>query len=124
MSRLAPLLMFLAWLFYGAMPAMAAQPLAVTALDHAAASAQQHSGHGDHVVKAKADVAEHHKNSQKPCPHGAKNCVMPFCAACVTLLPEPLQAGGKHFTFSYPAPDLVRALISAEAAPIDPPPRS
>ncbi|OHV75829.1 hypothetical protein [Rhizobium sp. LCM 4573] len=123
MSRLAPLLMFLAWLLYGAMPAMASQPVAMPTFDHTAA-AQQHSGHGNHLAKAKADATEHHENSQKPCPHGAKNCVMPFCAACVTLLPEPLQAGGKHFTFSYPAPEPVQALISAGPAPIDPPPRS
>jgi hypothetical protein len=116
--------MFLAWLFYGAMPAMAGQPLASPTFDHPAISIQQHSGHSDHMAEAKAGASEHHKSSQKPCPHGAKNCVMPFCAACVTLLPEPAQADGKHFAFSYPTPEPAQALISGGPAPLDPPPRS
>lgn len=121
MSRLAALLMFVAWLLYGAMPAvgmpsMPMQPAPVL---------QEHSGVHDHGQMAEAAKAEHsHGSTQQLCPHGGKTCVTPFCAACLTLLPEIALGDNSPLIHSHPAPGTELALVYPAPAPLTPPPRA
>lgn len=121
MSRSAAILMFFAWLLYGAMPAVgmpymqAASPAAV----------QDHSQHHDHGKATETAKAGHsHGSSQQPCPHGGKTCVTPLCAACLTLLPEMAIGDDGRFAHAYPSPAIEQALASPAAAPLTPPPRA
>jgi len=124
MSRLAALLMFCAWLLYGAMPAvgMPYMPLPAVQSVPAMKDDAQHHEHGKMVETAKATHS--HARSQQPCPHGGKVCVTPFCAACLTLLPELAIGNDSPFLYDYPAPAVERALVSPATAPLTPPPRA
>ncbi|MBW6420866.1 hypothetical protein KX729_05380 [Rhizobium sp. XQZ8] len=121
MSRLAALLMFVAWLLYGAMPAIGMPYMAAEQVP----AIQDHSGGHDHGKMAEATQAEHsHGSTQQPCPHGGKTCVTPFCAACLTLIPE-IDAGDKSpFVHAYPAPGIELVLVYPAPAPLTPPPRA
>ncbi len=122
MSRLAALLMFVAWLLYGAMPALTMPSMPI----EPAAVIQDHSGGHDHGKMAGAAKAmEHsHGNNQQPCPHGGKTCVTPFCAACLTLLPEIAAGDDSPLIRSHPAPGIELALVFPAPAPLTPPPRA
>lgn len=123
MSRLAALLMFCAWLLYGAMPAVGMSYMPVPAVPSAPAM-KDHSQHRDHGKTVETAKAGHsHAPSQQPCPHGGKICATPFCAACLTLLPELAIGDDSPFHYDYPAPAIERALVSPAAAPLTPPPR-
>ncbi|CDZ44759.1 Hypothetical protein NGAL_HAMBI2427_08340 [Neorhizobium galegae bv. orientalis] len=120
MSRLAAILMFFAWLLYGAMPAVgmpyvpAANPPVM----------QDHSQHRDHGKATETEKTGHsHGSSQPPCPHGGKTCVTPFCAACLTLPPELAIGDDGRFAHAYPSPAIEQALASPATAPLTPPPR-
>jgi hypothetical protein len=124
MSRLATVLMFVSWLLYGAMPAVG-MPSIMPASTQQMSSAPAHSAAHDHSKMAATAKAEHsHGNTQQPCPHGGKTCVTPFCAACLTLLPEIVAGDDSPFAHSHPAPDVVLALVYPALAPLTPPPRA
>lgn len=124
MSRLAALLMFLSWLLYGAMPAVG-MPSIMPAPMQQMSSAQEHSGGHDHSKMAQTAKAEHsHGDNQQPCPHGGKTCVTPFCAACLTLLPEIAAGDDSPFVHSHPVPGIELALVCPAPAPLTPPPRA
>ena len=123
MSRLAALLMFVSWLVYGAMPAVV-MPSVTHAPMQQMSSAQAHSGGHDHSKMAEAAKAEHsHGSTQQPCPHGGKTCVTPFCAACLTLLPEIATRDNSPLVHSHPKPGIELALVYPVPAPLTPPPR-
>lgn len=124
MSRLAAVLMFCAWLLYGAMPAVG-MPYVTVPAEHNAQAMQDHSQHHDHGKATETAKAAHsHGSSQQPCPHGGKTCVTPFCTACLTLLPELAIGDDSPFHYDYPAPAIERALVSPATAPLTPPPRA
>jgi len=121
MSRLVALLMFVAWLLYGAMPAvgMPSMPMAPAPV------MQDHSGGHDRSKMLEAAKAEHsHDSNQQPCPHGGKTCVTPFCAACLTLLPEIAARDNSPYIHSHPTPGTQLALVYPAPAPLTPPPRA
>jgi hypothetical protein len=155
MSRFAALLMFLAWLLYGAMPAtampMGSGPMAgmdmspaphaphVMAEDGTAAHAMTSPTRPSHamgdmahdhgasaeVPKAKMTTAKAMASADAAhCPHGGKICVAPFCAACLTLLPEMTFIDGRPLAYRYPAPGPAPHLVSADPLPATPPPRA
>jgi len=129
MSRFAAIVMFLAWLLYGAMPAVATPLIPVSAVQAAPIEHDhsQHRGPGqhDHGKTAETAKAVHaHGDTQQPCPHGGKTCVMPFCAACLTLLPAIIIRDDSRFVHAYPVPAIEQALVSPAPAPLTPPPRA
>ncbi|MBB4348558.1 MULTISPECIES: hypothetical protein [Rhizobiaceae] len=132
MRQLATIMMFAAWLLYGAMPAMAVMPMAGAAMAGAAINAGPatsqhampvHSGHGD---IAQSDPM--HGEIQQPCPHksedGKKICVAPFCSACLVMPPHITFADSGRFIHRYPAPETGLSLIVSGPAPLTPPPRA
>ncbi|MCC2608656.1 MULTISPECIES: hypothetical protein [Rhizobium/Agrobacterium group] len=129
MSRIAAVFMFFAWLLYGAMPAMATSSVLVSGKqpppivhDHS-----QHRGHGQHEhgrTIETSQTAHMHGDTKQPCPHGAKACAAPFCAVCVTLLPNVATGDAGRIIHAYPAPAVEQALVSPVPAPLTPPPRA
>ncbi|WJR67997.1 hypothetical protein QTA58_04350 [Neorhizobium sp. CSC1952] len=124
MSRLAALLMFFAWLLYGAMPVVAMPPVPGTVVERTEAVTRHHGEHDHGKTIETAKAAHAHGDMQKPCPHGGKGCVAPFCAACLTLPPEIAAGDGSPFDYAYPAPAVERALLPSAPAPLTPPPRA
>jgi hypothetical protein len=122
MSRLAEMLMFLSWLLYGAIPAMASAPVTAPP-EHAAHAASMetpssaHQGHGHVSAASQAD------HERPPCPHGGRTCITPLCAACLTILPRAagVREGLQHV--SYPVPDLAQTLTPSDPGPLERPPR-
>ena len=119
MSRLATLLMFCAWLLYGAMPAVGMPAMADPAMEQAMPMMQDHSQHRGQDPGRMAEMSK----TQQPCAHGGTLCTTPFCAACLTLLPELSFGQTGRFVHAYPAPALMQALASPAPAPLTPPPR-
>jgi hypothetical protein len=139
MKRLAAMMMFAAWLLYGAMPAMAmpgmgdmaGMPIAPQAMTEAVHDHGQHhdtKGKAEtaHADQAPADHASHaHNEMSKPCPHGSgKGCVAPFCAACLVLLPDIAFADPGRFVHPTPDPQDAPSLVISAARPPIPPPRA
>lgn len=130
MSRAAAILMFLAWLLYGAMPAVG-MPMVQPVDETPQVSMADHAQHDMDISMDMAetlhddghDNAHAHGPAQKPCPHGGKICVTPFCAACLTLLPE-IFFGSQRLSQLHPSPDLAQSLLSIAPAPLTPPPRA
>lgn len=126
MKKLAAIMMFAAWLLYGAMPAMAVMPMA--GATDAGTSMQQHtiSVHSEHGDGAQSDAM--HGQIQQPCPHksedGKKICVAPFCSACLVMPPHITFADSGRFIHRYPAPETGLSLIVSGSAPLTPPPRA
>jgi hypothetical protein len=128
MKRFAVMIMFAAWLLYGAMPAMtmpAAAPMPQPSVE-AAHDHTQHDGMTANTDRAQADHTSHaHGDAEKPCPHGSGNgCVAPFCAACLMLLPEISFAETDRFIHPTPEPEDASSLIPSAARPPVPPPRA
>ena len=117
MRFFAILTMVIAWLFYGAMPALANCPVCDSAMVMPAASAMDmDAGMTDH-----AQMAEHqNKKPENPCAGGMAHVAS--CAACLALTPTLAVAGGKH-VFSYPVPALGQRLAGSRPEPMAPPPR-
>ncbi|MEV4608185.1 hypothetical protein MRBLMR1_003221 [Neorhizobium sp. LMR1-1-1.1] len=126
MRQLAAIMMFAAWLLYGAMPAMAVMPMA--GATDARTSMPQHtiSAHSGHGNVARSDAM--HGEIQQPCPHksedGKKICVAPFCSACLMMPPHITFADSGRFIHRYPAPETGLSLTVSGPAPLTPPPRA
>lgn len=117
MRFFAILTMVIAWLFYGAMPALANCPVcdSVSAMP-AAAAMNMHDGMAGH-----GDMGQHQeKKSENPCAGGMGHVAS--CAACLALTPALAFESGKH-AFSYPAPAPGQRLADARPQPMAPPPR-
>ncbi|MGN7292184.1 hypothetical protein [Rhizobium sp. SAFR-030] len=125
MRRFALLIMVLAWLLQGMMPALAV-PMP-DAAHHNMTEAMPHSHQ-----PATAQTHHHPERqaaSHPPCPdcppHTSKSvCAMSLCAACTALPPLLLVDGGAAPIFRYPAPGPVAALAAIRPAPLLPPPRA
>jgi hypothetical protein len=129
MRQLAAMMMFAAWLLYGAMPAMAMPDMrGITAVPMAEAG-HGHAPHQDMTAGSDATPTDHashaHGETEKPCPHGSgKGCVTPFCAACLVLLPQITFADTGRFIHPVPGPEDASPLILSAARPPVPPPRA
>ncbi|MGV1759532.1 hypothetical protein ACQZ6F_24680 [Rhizobium sp. A22-96] len=123
MRFFAILTMVIAWLFYGAMPALANCPVCDSAATMAAASTMgMHDGMADMPGMAgHGDMVQHQdKKPENPCAGGMAHVAS--CAACLALTPTLAIAGGKHL-FSYPVPALGQRLAGSRPEPTAPPPR-
>ena len=128
------MMMFAAWLLYGAMPAMAVPDMGgITgvpmAVEPMAEAGHGHALHQDMAAGSDATATDHashaHGDTEKPCPHGsAKACVAPFCAACLVLLPQITFADTGRFIHPTPEPEDASPLILSAARPPVPPPRA
>jgi hypothetical protein len=126
MTRLAAIMMFAAWLLYGAMPVMA-MPTPSTAQQPTAEMAMQdHAQHHDMATAGSTAPSPHaHGDAQSQCPHGSgKGCMAPFCAACLVLLPQIAFADPSRFVHPHPAPEPVAPLVISASRPPTPPPRA
>ncbi|MGF9562755.1 hypothetical protein [Neorhizobium sp. JUb45] len=123
MNRFAATLMALACLLYAAMP-LAAAPVAAVA-EPAMVMTHDHAGH-DAAMKnmAAMDHSSHSGKSSKPCPHGGKGCVTPFCAACLVLLPDLAFQPLSRFVSSYPPPSPAPEMVPHAPGLDLPPPRA
>ena len=116
MRFFAILTMLIAWLLYGAMPALANCPVCDSVTAMPAASAMDMPGMTDHGRMA----AHQDKKPENPCAGGMAH--VPSCAACLAIAPTLAVADGKH-VFSYPVPALGQRLAGSRPQPMAPPPR-
>lgn len=127
MKQLAAMMMFAAWLLYGAMPvvAMPSMPhemVGQTATSGSDIMANDHVQHGEDTTKATSSHGDGH--GPQPCPHGSKICVAPFCSACLVVLPDVDFADIGRFIHRYPTPETGPSLVVSGPAPLTPPPRA
>ena len=94
-------LMFLGCLLYGAMPAQSAMTMPMA---HQTEDSTVNSGY--------------------PCPHRGDMKHAPFCAACIVVLPEFVFHDVGRLPFSYPKPDLGKAMMTGAPSPPLRPPRA
>ncbi|MBD8685838.1 hypothetical protein IFT56_02715 [Rhizobium sp. CFBP 13717] len=113
------MLMFLAWLLYGAMPAQAAFGLSVPTSD--ATSQMSHEQHADHAA---SESEAHHAGKGDPCPHRGSMSHAPFCAACIVLIPQFRLAKMERLPHGNPKSHVLHAFIGTVPAPPLPPPRA
>ncbi|MDL2402772.1 hypothetical protein [Rhizobium mayense] len=127
MRFFAILTMLIAWLFYGAMPALAncpictseiAMPVASTSGMHEAMPGMA-MDHGSMAMHANSSALD--KRSDNPCADGMAH--VPSCAACLAVAPLLAADDGKALAFSYPAPAHGQRLADSRPAPTAPPPR-
>ncbi len=129
MNRLAAVMMFAAWLLYGAMPAMAVPAIFPASPAAAGSAVEDHSGHHGMGEKTRPTQSSHagHANGEarNPCPHGSgEGCMAPFCAACLVLLPDITFADKGRFVHPHPKPEAAPPLVVTAFAPPTPPPRA
>lgn len=112
MRLLAILTMLIAWLLFGAMPALANCPIcdSATAMPVAAAMSMH------------SDMTQHQdRKPANPCAGGMVH--VPSCAACLAVTPVLVAIDGKQHAFSYPAPASGQRLTDSRPEPTAPPPR-
>jgi len=130
MRSFAILTMLIAWLFYGAMPALANCPICVSATTMPVASTMSmHDAmadmpgmtmdHGSMAMHANSTYPD--KKPDNPCADGMAH--VPSCAACLAAMPSLMADDGKALAFSYPAPAHGQRLHDSRPAPTAPPPR-
>ena len=127
MKQFAAMMMFAAWLLYGAMPvvAMPSMPHEMagqTATSGSYMGMHDHGQHGEDAAKTASSHGDGH--GPQPCPHGSKICVAPFCSACLVVLPDVDFADIGRFIHRYPAPETGPSLVISGPAPLTPPPRA
>jgi hypothetical protein len=116
-------LMLIAWLLYGAMPALAVCPMCGADRSSPAAMAAQSaaadmSGMHTSAVGLEGHMAHH----DDPCSGEPGHAS--FCAACLIVLPAGAVEMGRPLAFSYPVPALSDPLRDNGIQPLAPPPRS
>ncbi|AYG58219.1 hypothetical protein CCGE525_04880 [Rhizobium jaguaris] len=127
MRFFAILTMLIAWLFYGAMPALANCPICVseTAMPVASTMSMHEAmpgvamDHGSMAMHANSAIPD--KKPDNPCAGGMAH--VPSCAACLAAVPPLVADDGKALAFSYPAPTHGQRLADSRPAPTAPPPR-
>lgn len=123
MRFFAILTMVVAWLFYGAMPALANCPICDSgSAMPVVSSVSMHEGMaGMPGMAGNGDMAQHQeKKPENPCAGGMAHVAS--CAACLALTPALVAEGGKH-AVSYPAPAPGQRLADSRPQPTPPPPR-
>ncbi|NLS17964.1 hypothetical protein HGP16_15485 [Rhizobium sp. P40RR-XXII] len=122
MRSLAILTMVIAWMFYGAMPALANCPICDSITAMPAASPMSMHGMADMPGMAShGDMAQHQeKKPENPCAGGMAHVAS--CAACLALTPT-LAIEDATNAFSYPAPAPGQRLADSRPQPTPPPPR-
>ncbi|PST23596.1 hypothetical protein C7U61_03540 [Rhizobium sp. JAB6] len=123
MRFLAVLTMIVAWLLYGAMPALANCPICDSAIARPAASTM--SMHGSMAdmpgMAGHGDMAQHQEKKPKnPCAGGMAHVAS--CSACLALMPTLMEEDGGP-AISYPAPAPGQPLADSRRQPTAPPPR-
>ena len=114
-------LMFLGCLLYGAMPAQSAMMIPMASEHPAMMNLANHSGHAMPMAHQTEDSTV---NSGYPCPHRGDMKHAPFCAACIVVLPEFVFHDVGRLPFSYPKPDLGKAMMTGAPSPPLRPPRA
>ncbi|MBW9091799.1 hypothetical protein JNB91_28875 [Rhizobium wenxiniae] len=127
MKQFAAMMMFAAWLLYGAMPAVAMPSIphempGQTAMSGSGMAMHDHAQHAGGTAKTACSQGDGH--GQQPCPHGSKICVAPFCSACLVVLPDVDFADIGRFIHRYPAPETGPSFVVSGPAPLTPPPRA
>ncbi|SCB33031.1 hypothetical protein [Rhizobium hainanense] len=123
MRLIAMLTMLIAWLLYGAMPALASCPVCDSTMPMpVTATMSMNDGMGDMPgMTGHGDMAQHHeKKPENPCAGGMAHVAS--CAACLALTPT-LSIEEANNTFSYPAPAPSQRLAGSRPQPTAPPPR-
>jgi hypothetical protein len=119
MRVLAILTMLIAWLLYGAMPALANCPVCDSAMSTPQAATMNMAdmpGMAGH-----ANMAEpKEKKPENPCAGGMAHVAS--CAACLALTPALAAESGKPIA-SYPVPAPGQRLFGSRPQPMAPPPR-
>jgi len=116
MRALAILTMLIAWLLYGAMPALANCPVCDSAMSMPQAATMGMAGMAGHADTAGPEE----KKPENPCAGGMAHVAS--CAACLALTPVVAVEGGKHL-ISYPVPAPGQRLFGSRPKPMAPPPR-
>lgn len=118
MRFFAILTMLIAWLFYGAMPALANCPVCDSAMTVSAIDMHDEMpGMVNH-----GEMAQHQdKKPENPCAGGMAHVAS--CAACLAVTPITAAVDGKRNAFSYPVPALGQRLAGSRPEPMAPPPR-
>ncbi len=124
MRLFAILTMLIAWLIYGAMPALATCPICDSEMTMSVTASMSMDdtmagmhGMADHSAMTKqAD-----KKPDNPCAGGMAH--VPSCAACLAVAPSLTLDDGRVLAFSYPAPTHGQRLADSRPAPTAPPPR-
>lgn len=129
MTTLVRTLMFVACMLYGSMPAQSAIIMSGQInLPDAPARQTEHvtQDHTDHSGKSMArdHAAMKMPEGAEPCPHRGDMKHVPFCAACVIVLPETLFISDGMVMTSYPAPQLGVEFLAEILTPPLPPPRA
>lgn len=119
MRAVVHIMMFLAWLLYGAMPAQAAFGLTMPMRD--VSGQTSHAQHTDHVAPGSQP---HHAAKGDPCPHRGSLNHAPFCAACIVLIPQFRFAHMERLPHDHPKRSMLHAFIGSIPAPPLPPPRA
>ncbi|WP_162939446.1 hypothetical protein [Neorhizobium sp. NCHU2750] len=141
MKQLAAMMMFAAWLLYGAMPAigmpsmsgpMGSGMTSDMTTDMPGQMMAMSDGHHDMAKSQAGRMVERHAGvmqaaSGLPCPHfgsgGGKICIAPFCSACLVTPAEITFADTGRLIHRYPAPERGPSLIVSGLQPLVPPPR-
>lgn len=119
MRVFAILTMLIAWVLYGAMPALANCPVCESVMSTPQAASMNMADMPD--IAGHANMAEpQQKKPENPCAGGMAHVAS--CAACLALMPTLAIEGGKH-AFSYPAPAPGQRLTGSQLQPTAPPPR-
>ncbi|KQZ63392.1 hypothetical protein ASD54_03290 [Rhizobium sp. Root149] len=131
MHRFAKLLMLLALILQGFMPAMAMAPPPVTAPDYAPRHGMSHEqmmetkASGSHAHhQALQDAPPSPRDNSWHCPLLPANCTMAFCIACTALPPPLISASGPIAAPDRPAPALMSPMSDETPRPLVPPPRT
>ncbi len=134
MKQLAAIMMFAAWLLYGAMPALAMPFMPHEMTGQTVPSGTPMASHDHSQYAGTADIAAgntttaHAGDAQgghrQSCPNGNQICAAAFCSACLVVLPDLAFADTGRFIHRYGAPQTGAPLIFSGLAPLTPPPRS
>ncbi|MEZ2129435.1 MULTISPECIES: hypothetical protein [unclassified Sinorhizobium] len=125
MRRISTLIMFLGWLVYGVMPALAACPMCDSSATIRAViettTAATHMRHMAAMSDDESMTLHAADRDQNPCKNGMAH--LPSCAICLIVPPAIAIGDAKVLAFSYPAPESMRPLPDSVPAPTAPPPR-
>jgi hypothetical protein len=123
MSRhFAILTMIIAWLIYGAMPALADCPICDSEMvtQMVSETVPSHAMHDMGGMERHGTVqTKNHGNN--PCSGDMAH--VSFCAACLIVPPSIAIDSGRQLAFAYPAPALSHPLRDNRPVPVAPPPR-
>lgn len=121
MRAIAILTMFVAWLIYGAMPALGSCPMCDQSIPQQQVTSMQMAGMSMPASPISLPAVDgQHSKTASP-----MDCLghIAFCAFCLIVPPLAAIAEARSTAYSYPAPSLAHPLQDARPAPASPPPR-